>query len=346
MTIPFGAQTGGDAPDAPIIRRTGDQSATANTVRVAELDSTSLPPTGQKRLFEEFSDGIYQLRCDNRPEDDLFRIRHRIVSFANTVLSLTNSYTGFELKNTTSTKGSKYEEFVSFIYRNTGNGETYSEEAKQIWNAGSLLFVDVSRPIRYLDASDTGSYVRLRLHRDVAQGLIGDTARSHNIRRQDLLAKLLGEHLVSTANSMNEINTFNYNNIASATNALIAASFAPTDENLFLAKEPLDAGLYARACRHIDRELFSTSLTPDSLATAVGVSRRKLYRLFEAHGGVHREITARRLDRAHDILAGAATYSRIKQVAYALGFQSAAHFSRSFKQRFGHSPGDVAGRNR
>jgi AraC-like DNA-binding protein len=346
MTIALGVQAGAGAPDEPTVRPARAQRATADTLRVVDLDSTSSPPNGQRRMFEEFSDGIYQLHSDDRPETDLFRIRHRAISYANTTLSLTNSYTGFDLEKSTSAKGSKYEECVSLIYRDAGNGATYSEDSKQIWDSGSLIFVDVSRPIRYLDTSDSGSYVRLRLHRDIAQGLIGEAARSHNSRRQDILAKLLGEHLVSAAKGMNEINALNCKTVAAVTNALIAATFAPTGDNLFLAKEPLDAGLYVRACRHIDRELFSASLTPDSIAAAVGVSRRKLYRLFEAHGGVHREITARRLDRAHEILAGAATYTRIKQVAYALGFQSAAHFSRSFKQRFGHSPGDVASRKK
>ncbi len=106
------------------------------------------------------------------------------------------------------------------------------------------------------------------------------------------------------------------------------------------------ATLRAKALAYIDAHLLSESLTPIRLAEAIGVSRRKLYQLFEPEGGVAKEIMARRLEHAHKVLGDPAAYRRIKEVAYSHGFESDAHFSRCFKQRFGYSPSDLAARSR
>jgi transcriptional regulator GlxA family with amidase domain len=75
-----------------------------------------------------------------------------------------------------------------------------------------------------------------------------------------------------------------------------------------------------------------------SLAQAAGISVRHLERLFAQHlcttlDAHYREV---RLERARTLLRQ--TAMPVAEVGHASGFQSASHFSRQYKRRFGHAP--------
>jgi AraC-like DNA-binding protein len=92
-----------------------------------------------------------------------------------------------------------------------------------------------------------------------------------------------------------------------------------------------------RVVRHIERHIESQELSPMSICRHVGVSRSQLYRLFVDDGGVANYIRLRRLVEARAELISPSR-QRISNVAYKYGFTSHAHFSRVFKQHFGHTP--------
>jgi len=90
----------------------------------------------------------------------------------------------------------------------------------------------------------------------------------------------------------------------------------------------------------IDDRLHDPELSAQDLAAALNVSRRTLYNLFREFGQTpHAYIQSRRLRQASLRLAcdGEAQRS-ITEIAFALGFADAAHFSRVFHERFGMSP--------
>ncbi len=93
----------------------------------------------------------------------------------------------------------------------------------------------------------------------------------------------------------------------------------------------------------IDAELGQT-LSTDAVAKRVNLSSSRVRHIFAKEMGVplHRYITARRLDRARQLLRG--SFLSVKEVTGQVGFKGAAQFHRNYKRVFAVSPGqDRAG---
>ena len=67
--------------------------------------------------------------------------------------------------------------------------------------------------------------------------------------------------------------------------------------------------------------------------------------LFRKHLGEtpHQRLLARRLQEARNLLA--TSNQNLKELAFECGFSSAEHFCRTFKERFGMTPGEYRRRN-
>lgn len=100
-------------------------------------------------------------------------------------------------------------------------------------------------------------------------------------------------------------------------------------------------GVMERAHRYIHLNLQSDNLTPDSICRALGISRTRLYQLFEASGGVLNYIRKRRLLQAYADLSNPADNRPISEIAEAAGFAVAANFTRAFSHEFGLSPREI-----
>jgi AraC-like DNA-binding protein len=91
----------------------------------------------------------------------------------------------------------------------------------------------------------------------------------------------------------------------------------------------------------IQHELPDRTLTATRVAQSQGISRRRLDELMRQWLGS--SLTAQILERrllqaAADLADPERTCSSVLQIAFAAGFEDPAHFSRSFKRRFGCTP--------
>ena len=97
-----------------------------------------------------------------------------------------------------------------------------------------------------------------------------------------------------------------------------------------------------RIRRLIEAHLSEAELSADWIAGRVGVSRSKLYALFDEFGGVAAYVRDRRLRRALLMLTDASQGRRsIYDIALACGYGSDTAFSRAFRARYGVPPADA-----
>jgi len=155
------------------------------------------------------------------------------------------------------------------------------------------------------------------------------------------LSLLLADYLLDLERRLPVLTQDELPSILATTRTLLLACLAPTTERLAQAQRPIDATLLERARRLIQEELLSPRLNVDLICRRLGVSRSRLYRLFEPAGGIAHYIRARRLLDAHISLANTQDQRRIADIAADRGFLDAAEFSRAFKREFGYTPSDV-----
>ncbi|ODT19529.1 MAG: hypothetical protein ABS35_21395 [Kaistia sp. SCN 65-12] len=98
------------------------------------------------------------------------------------------------------------------------------------------------------------------------------------------------------------------------------------------------ASLLDRAHHLARRRLSDPGFGPEALALALGVSRSKLFRSFEAHGGVQRWLLGERLKASLQAIVRSAGDLKVAALARQNGFRSEAHFSRAFRKRYAVSP--------
>ena len=100
--------------------------------------------------------------------------------------------------------------------------------------------------------------------------------------------------------------------------------------------------LLLRAQQFIRDNLGSPGLSPENIATNIGVSRSSLYQVFEPVGGIAEYIRELRLRKCLTEIVGAHSAStRIGEIGFRWGFGNPSAFTRSFKQRFGRTPSEA-----
>ncbi|WP_329093679.1 MULTISPECIES: helix-turn-helix domain-containing protein [unclassified Streptosporangium] len=131
--------------------------------------------------------------------------------------------------------------------------------------------------------------------------------------------------------------------LAQVTRDLLASVFAVcVDAEDAIPPEIHRHALKRRIDAFIEQHLGEPALTPDTIATAHGISARHLYTLFEEEGRtVAAWIRERRLEHCRRDLADPSLRSRsIHAIATRWGFINKAHFSRAFRARYDMTPSD------
>jgi AraC-like DNA-binding protein len=132
--------------------------------------------------------------------------------------------------------------------------------------------------------------------------------------------------------------------LAAATRAMILACVSPSRDHLEAAAGPIATVLLERARQLVQSRLLDPKLESEMVRRELGISRTRLYNLFEPFGGVMHYIQHRRLLSAYAALVDPNDRRLIFQIAEERGFSDGAEFSRAFKRAFGDSPSDISKR--
>ncbi|WP_323119226.1 helix-turn-helix domain-containing protein [Burkholderia alba] len=248
----------------------------------------------------------------------------------------------YDAKRTASHVRTDGADFYQFVLRIDSGIAWRSESHSCVMPPGELYMIDMASPsdVRLT----TGSAVSLIAPRDA---LPPGTERLHGRALRGGIAYLLGDYLRSLAGNLSRIAADELPSVVHATTQLLTASVLPSADALLQADAEIRGLLMQRVQRYIDAHLLHPGLNPHQISKDVGLSRSKLYQLFEPVGGVMREIRRKRLNLIHRILADPSLpRARIAELAWRHGFSDEKHFSRVFKAEFGYAPRDTLDRIR
>ena len=153
----------------------------------------------------------------------------------------------------------------------------------------------------------------------------------------DVFARMLD----ATARSLEALTEVEWTAVAqSLAELLLTLSHQFSGRTSDTNKTATQAAILHRICQTIERRLDDPELAPARVAQAEGISERYLQKLFEGVGdNFTRYVRERRLQRAWaDLSNPAEAHRSISEIAYRYGFGDSAHFSRTFRHRFGLSP--------
>lgn len=200
--------------------------------------------------------------------------------------------------------------------------------------AGEISVNDLARPFERSAAPERHSIV-LSLPRDAVERVAPERALHGGVLRGGV-ARLLAAQMQMLAAHMGELP-------CAATRALMESTLAMLGAALSTGapeSRGLDAARLLVIKRHIRQNLARLSLSPETIARDLRISRTRLYGLFEAEGGVARYIAVRRLAAAAEALRDPHDFRPISALVVAFGFGSASAFSRAFRARYGLAPSE------
>jgi len=206
--------------------------------------------------------------------------------------------------------------------------------------AGDLFMIDPARPfsIETEHIYTQSMYVEpdsLRRLIPEADALTA-TAVSCSGGAARVLANFVDE-LFASANTLDE---FQADHLANALPFMLGAAFSSTARQLATAPSRLRALHRQRVSDYLRDNLRDSALDANSVAQAVGLSTRYLYELFAGDKeSLMKRVWSQRLEQCRSDLSSPTLAARsIGEIAYSWGFNDVAHFSRSFKQRYGVAP--------
>ena len=227
-------------------------------------------------------------------------------------------------------------------YRSGGFMGRHGDDSELQVRAGDVVVFDMARTQHTLarDSHVLSLIVPRRLG-DAALGAAGPGLHGTVLSADSLFGGLLSDHLGALHRRLPGIGAAQADDVVHATMQMLAACLRPSQRTLAEARAEVQAATLGRIQRHIAQNL-GTPLTPDALCRRFGISRHRLYQLFEPEGGVMRYVQQRRLQRAfHTLSNPACRRLKVADVAARLGFASEAHFSRAFRAEFSQTPSDV-----
>jgi AraC-like DNA-binding protein len=222
-----------------------------------------------------------------------------------------------------------------------GHAVIEQDGAQACLGPGDFAFVDLSRPVRWINAP--ARIVAVMFPRALLPLPSNDLKRLAGVRLPgddglgalvSMLARRLPQHLDDSDGAGGA-------RVSAAVLDLLAAAVAVRLDSVErLPVESRQRALLVKVRAFIDAHLHDPDLTPQSIAAAQYISVRYLHRLFESEDATVADwIRRRRLELCRrDLRDPALADHPIGVIAARRGLTSAAHFSRLFRRAYGTTP--------
>ncbi|TDY19982.1 AraC-like DNA-binding protein [Paraburkholderia sp. BL6665CI2N2] len=321
----------------------------------APIQQLSSDPQGferltSQRLCEAFHGERLELEASQNRFEPVGKITSRRLSSIEMLRSkAATSNRPFEIhRDSKSSRGGQDELFLVVVLASQLSceiGNSYYALAE-----GDIALIGSEHPTRMeFSAGFDGLWVRLpKIESHIRRVIFQDAVDRKFDSRHGIMHVLL-RTLLATYESANSIAGDSVPWLESSLLDLIAAAVSASS---IVAREG-HATTYSRATlqrikSYIVARLHDDTLTPSSIASAMGISVRRLNELFaQCQTTVTEWIIAERLERCRNrLLFRNQVRETICQVAYEEGFKNISHFNRAFKNRFGESPGQLRDRIR
>lgn len=228
----------------------------------------------------------------------------------------------------------------------------------QLFESGGMFWEDTHGSFRIPDnglvvfdlSRDVGSYtddftnLSLIIPRDMLSDGLEQPDDQHLrvLHGGEPMVALLRDHMLSLKRLAARMSARQAVTVAPATAGLAAACLNSTAGDNPEQRAGIAMAQLGRIRRFVEVHLSDPDLSADWIAVRAGVSRSKLYALFDSFGGVAAYVRERRLRRALLILTDPAQARRpIYDIALDCGYGSDTAFSRAFRARYGVSPADA-----
>lgn len=218
-------------------------------------------------------------------------------------------------------------------------GRSWTEADRRVTEAGPGEFFFRSLGYPYRGRMTDAAAILLFMPYELLADDAGKLERANNSVFTGSLADLLANYLNGMEENLGIITVEEVPRIVRTIRDMVVACVASMRPDAEGSQAKM--GLMERAHRYIHLNLHSADLTPESICRELGVSRTRLYQLFEPSGGVLNYIRKRRLLQAHAELSDPTNNRPVAEIAETAGFDLAANFTRAFSHEFGVSPREV-----
>ncbi|MEH3105775.1 MAG: helix-turn-helix domain-containing protein [Sphingomonas fennica] len=213
------------------------------------------------------------------------------------------------------------------------------DERRTVLSAGDWAVYDVSRGYRMQNVSDLDQLVLLLPHGDTSRALARMVRAAPNRAfRSDGLSRVLRTASQTALDEAEGVGSTGSIGLGQTLAEL--ASLAVTQQMDAAPRITAAETVRDRIARTVLRNLRDPDLSIDTIATRLRYSKRYLHKAFSGDGQTLAQfIWSARLERCErDLIDPRLSERSITEIAFGWGFVNSAHFSRSFRARYGMAP--------
>jgi len=230
--------------------------------------------------------------------------------------------------------------FLRLRYQRSGQSTIEQDGMRRVMRAGEWMVFDSSRPHCFVNEQEA-SQLSLQLPRSVLSERDYRLAKSLQgpFSMDGRVSKLLFECLRLSIEELDDTSEVTEQALGYSMLEMfrVAINEVGSVRDRATGREVMEQ----RVREYIRRNLCDPELSVESIAKAMGCSPRYIHKTFEGKESVSRLIWSQRLDRCRlELMAAHGQSITLTELAYEFGFSSSAHFSRTFRSRFGMTPSD------